>query len=72
MEDILLRKKLRAEDMLPAGDNDVCTIGGQAFNVTGYINSDIGNIPIAEIPVMTDEKWRELSAKCVYAHSAAI
>ncbi len=72
MEDTLLRKKLRAEDMLPAGDNDVCTIGGQAFKVTGYINSDIGNIPVAEIPVMTDEKWSELSEKCHRQQQAAI
>ncbi|NLO45601.1 MAG: hypothetical protein GX107_03755 [Clostridiales bacterium] len=48
-------------DINPADENDIFQIDEHTFRVTAYIKSDAGDIPIVDIPVMSDERWLKLS-----------
>lgn len=44
--------------------NETVKIGSREYPVIGYVwNPAYGNVPLVDLPMMSDEKWNELAER---------
>ena len=55
--------------VIPLEHGTSCEIGGKEYPVTAVVDHPtLGTIPLANIPVLSDERWHELAAKAKAEH----
>ena len=61
-------KTFKTSDMISATPNETYTVGKSQFPVTAYVKRPTGNVPIVEIPQVTELKWHQLCLESRLKH----
>ena len=55
--------------VIPLEPGTTCPISGKIYPVTAVVEHPaLGNVPLVDVPMMSDDRWRELVAQAKARH----